>query len=368
VEFSTLQSRQQLSAARRTANYKLLRLNTKQPRPLLGAVHRLLEHKTNEEKHARPRPTSNEQTPNGHTASHSHTPAGTQREVNCNAGGMKRRHTYVRTGTAQARGRRPAVAEAGERQPAAGAGGGRLAAPVAAPPAGALAPVAQLGVGVVVQLEPAQQHPAEGPVRRRRTQDRPPVRVQHRRHHHVLAPVLVRLGARDPAVRQHVRPTAIILLLLLLASAQLHGGGQGDALLAVVEEGDVGVGGRGPQPGGVDGEVHADARAAGRRVVLVADVGVRDQHGTRLVVDAGHYVSVGHVGEGQRRVALADKADPVAVAAVGRRGVEPERVLDDMAGACGSGAGTGDGVGYCEGELDGEEEQQEQRSHRNVLV
>ena len=81
----------------------------------------------------------------------------------------------------------------------------------------------------------------------------------------------------------------------------------------------------------------------------------------RLVVDAEYYVSVGLEGEDQRGVVLADKADPV-VAAVRRGGVEPERVVDVLAGAYGFGAGIGDGIGYGEEELDGEEEQ-EQRSH-----
>ena len=36
----------------------------------------------------------------------------------------------------------------------------------------------------------------------------------------------------------------------------------------------------------------------------------------RLVVDAEYYVSVGHDGEDQRRVALADKADPGVVGVV----------------------------------------------------
>ena len=45
-------------------------------------------------------------------------------------------------------------------------------------------------------------------------------------------------------------------------------------------------------------------------------LGGSDQDGMRLVVDAEYYVSVGHDGEDQRRVALADKADP-GVAAVG---------------------------------------------------
>ena len=104
-----------------------------------------------------------------------------------------------------------------------------------------------------------------------------------------------------------------------------------------------------------------EPRAAGR--VLVGDVGVGDQDGMRLVVDAGYYVSVGLEGEDQRRVVLAEKADP-GVAAVGRGGVEPERVVDVLAGACGFGAGIGDGIGYGEEELDGEEEEQEQGSHR----
>ena len=98
-----------------------------------------------------------------------------------------------------------------------------------------------------------------------------------------------------------------------------------------------------------------EPRAAGR--VLVGDVGVGDQDGMRLVVDAGYYVSVGVNGEDQRRVVLAEKADP-GVAAVGRGGVEPERVVDVLAGACGFGAGIGDGIGYGEEELDGEEEEQ----------
>jgi len=87
----------------------------------------------------------------------------------------------------------------------------------------------------------------------------------------------------------------------------------------------------------------------------------------RLVVDAEYYVSVGLEGEDQRGVVLADKADPV-VAAVRRRGIEPERVVDVLAAACGFGAGIGDGIGYGEEELDGEEEEeeqeQEQGSHR----
>ena len=56
----------------------------------------------------------------------------------------------------------------------------------------------------------------------------------------------------------------------------------------------------------------------------------------RLVVDAEYYVSVGHDGEDQRLVALADKADP-GVAAVGGRGgvVEPGWVVGVLAGAYG---------------------------------
>ena len=105
-----------------------------------------------------------------------------------------------------------------------------------------------------------------------------------------------------------------------------------------------------------------EPRAAGR--VLVGDVGVGDQDGMRLVVDAGYYVSVALEGEDQRRVALADKADPV-VAAVRRRGIEPERVVDVLAAACGFGAGIGDGIGYGEEELDGEEKEQSRRGGRD---
>ena len=62
-----------------------------------------------------------------------------------------------------------------------------------------------------------------------------------------------------------------------------------------------------------------EPRAAGR--VLVGNVGVGDQDGMRLVVDAEYYVSVGHDGEDQRRVALADKADPGVAAVGGSEGV-----------------------------------------------
>jgi len=74
-----------------------------------------------------------------------------------------------------------------------------------------------------------------------------------------------------------------------------------------------------------------------------------------LVVDAEYYVSVGHDGEDQRRVALADKADP-GVAAVGGRGgvVEPGWVVGVVAGAYGFAAGIRNGVRYGEEELDGE--------------
>ena len=60
----------------------------------------------------------------------------------------------------------------------------------------------------------------------------------------------------------------------------------------------------------------------------------------RLVVDAEYYVSVGHDGEDQRRVALADKADP-GVAVVGGRGgvVEAGWVVGVVAGAYGFAAG-----------------------------
>ena len=84
-------------------------------------------------------------------------------------------------------------------------------------------------------------------------------------------------------------------------------------------------------------------------------LGGSDQDGMRLVVDAEYYVSVGHDGEDQRRVALADKADP-GVAAVGGRGgvVEPGWVVGVVAGAYGFAAGIRNGVRYGEEELDGE--------------
>lgn len=181
--------------------------------------------------------------------------------------------------------------------------------------------------------------------------------IQHRRHHHFLALLLIRLSTRDLAIRQHIRPLAIVPI----APAQGQDRGQGNVLLAVVEEGDVGIRFRElqPRPRVVDGEVRVETRATAGPVHVEILVG--DGHGVSLVVDADDSVIVGLDGEDQGGVvAVAEKVEPGVAAAV-RRGVERERVVDDQ-------AGTGDDfpAGRREGIGSGEEEEEGQRSHGAV--
>ena len=256
---------------------------------------------------------------------------------------------------------RPPVAEAGEPHRAAVG----LVVPVAAPPAGALAPAALPRVRVVHQLEPSLDHFTHRSGRRGAWRADHPllVHAEHRRHHHLLALRLARLGARA-AVRQHVRPLATVSI----APTQFPGRWPGNVFAAVVEEGDVGVGLRELQPGArvVDGEVHVEARAPAGRGLVGVGVGVGDGDGVRVVLDVPHSIAVGLDGEDQRGrgVGLADEAE-TRVAAVGRRGVEqPERVPDHLVAAGGVAAWRREGVGYGEEERDGEEDGEKQGSHR----